>query len=194
MTTLDDAWAWYQATSSGAQVVARLAKYWDLMPWEGGEEWIRALARDNLFRHLEAGQLAKDAEQIENGLEDLAILMLFSVFEANVRDLVESDVRPEIEALKHPALRKAGEDVLQAVTEGSFYRVLEPFKSAATNDLIEQVNQVRRYRNWVAHGCRADKKPDALVKPREAYKRLKTFLDLLQPAPSQRRDLSEGMD
>jgi hypothetical protein len=37
------------------------------------------------------------------------------------------------------------------VGEGSFFAVLQSYKGPDDN-LIEQVNQVRRYRNWVAHG------------------------------------------
>jgi len=39
------------------------------------------------------------------------------------------------------------------------------------------MNQVRRYRNWVAHGRRTAK-PDA-VDPETAFRRLKEFLDVL---------------
>lgn len=85
-------------------------------------------------------------------------------------------------------LRTAGEDVLQAVSEGSFFRVLEPFKREASADLIEPVNQVRRYRNWVAHGRRQDKRPGAVVSPVEAYERLSVFLTLIRSPKPTRQD------
>ena len=44
-------------------------------------------------------------------------------------------------------------------------------------NLIEEVNQVRRYRNWVAHGRRTPQ--PAAVTPATAYDRLKRFLDHL---------------
>lgn len=61
--------------------------------------------------------------------------------------------------------------------------MLEPYKSPATNDLIEQVNQVRRYRNWVAHGRREDMRPEAEVYPKTAYDRLQKILTALQSMP-----------
>lgn len=184
MTTLEDAWAWYQAVKQGAKRLAHLSKYWALLPWGGDESWVRRVENDNVLRHVEGDQLAADAALVQDNLEDLAVLVLFSVFEANVRDIVVSQVQPEVGLLRHPSLKAAGADVLQAVTEGSFFRVIDPFKTSVTNDLIEQVNQVRRYRNWVAHGRRPDNRPDALVDPKEAYRRLQAFLAAIQPQRS----------
>jgi hypothetical protein len=182
MTTLEDAWEWYLAASGGAKRLTHLAKYWDMLPWGGDDGWVSEIQKDNALRHLSADQLSKDATTVERELDDLAVLVLFSVFEAIVRDLVDEQLRPEIAGLKHVALKSAGEDVLQSVAEGSFFRVLEPFKSVATNDLIEQVNQVRHFRNWVAHGRRPlpSGKQMAVVQPKEAYERLKQFLALIQ--------------
>jgi hypothetical protein len=67
--------------------------------------------------------------------------------------------------------------------EGSFYNnVLDLFKrsgnepeSSAANFFVEEVSQVRRYRNWVAHGRRPEKKPFMLV-PKDAFDRLMAFL------------------
>ncbi|HSQ57778.1 MAG TPA: hypothetical protein VLM40_18795 [Gemmata sp.] len=181
MTTLEDAWAWYRAVGEAAKRLAHLGKYWDSFPWGCDEEWVKRLQKDNALRHLRTEELSKDATLIQEGLDDLAVLVLFSVFEASVRDVVSEQVRPEVEQLKHPSLKTAGAEVIQAVAEGSFFRILEPFKSPGTNDLVEQVNQVRRYRNWVAHGRRPEMKPDALVQPKEAYQRLKALLAVIRP-------------
>src|SRR5947207_12074895 len=97
MKTLDDAWAWYQAVKEGARRLDHLSKYWGLMPWDGADEWVSRLASDNVLKHVEADQMATDARVITEELDDLAVLVLFSVFEANVRDLVEAQVRPEVD-------------------------------------------------------------------------------------------------
>lgn len=121
MRTLDDAWAWYRAAAEGAKRLAHLAKFWSDLPWGQESEWVRGIERDGVLRHLEADQMEKEAQHVTRELDNLAVLVLFSVFEANVRDLVEIQVRPEVDKLVHPALRTAGEDVLQAVSEGSFF-------------------------------------------------------------------------
>ncbi len=85
-------------------------------------------------------------------------------------------IRPELDALKHPVSQRAAKQVLEQIEEGSFFHVLEPYKPGLA-DLVEQVNQVRRYRNWVAHGKRGPR-PDAVV-PTIAYQRLASFANEL---------------
>jgi hypothetical protein len=180
MKTLDDAWAWYRAVAEGAKRLTHLAKFWNGFPWGQGNEWVTQVERDSILRHVQAEQMEKDAQRVKEELDDLAVLVLFSVFEANIRDLVETQVQPEIAQLQHPALKNAASDLLQAIREGSFGRLLERLKEPPSNDLIEQVNQIRRYRNWVAHGRREDMEPNNLVQPQQAYDRLKAFLALVR--------------
>jgi hypothetical protein len=189
MTTLDDAWAWYSAVAEGAKRLAHLAKFWNDLPW-GEHDWVRQIERNGVLGGLEADQMDKDSRRVTKELDDLAVLVLFSVFEANVRDLVERQVRPEVDRLVHAALTKAGEEVLQRISEGSFFRVLELLKSQIDSALIEEVNQVRRFRNWVAHGRRPLKPGEQLatVDPEAAFKRLKTFLERLSAAPTTASD------
>jgi len=179
MTTLEDAWMWYQATLQGAKRLLHLAKYWDQFPWDSDNGWIAEIQQDNVLRYLDAEELATSAQRVANDLNDHAVLMMFSVFEAIVRDSVVDELTPELTHLRHPILVKAGQDVLDAVSEGSFYRVLEPYKGIIDKDLVEQVNQVRRYRNWVAHGRRTEKMPSASISPIDAYNRLRQLLNQL---------------
>lgn len=192
MTTLDEAWAWYQAVASGMNRLSHLSKYWNQRPERGANDWVDRLAQDNVLREVGAQQLADDAIRVTAELDDLAVLVLFSVFEATVRDIVEEQVRPEVDGLRHSTLIKAGREVLEVLAEGSFFRILEPFKAPASHDLVEQVNQIRRYRNWVAHGCRPDKKPNASVKPEQAYERLNQFLTKIRSLPESASSPSEG--
>jgi len=68
------------------------------------------------------------------------------------------------------------DNAVQEIEHGSSYRVLEVFKGRDAG-LVEEVNQVRRHRNWVAHGRRTAK--PAAVDPETAFRRLKEFLDVL---------------
>jgi len=85
-------------------------------------------------------------------MDDLAILVLFSVFESEVRQRVLETVDPIVNDITHPVILHAIQNARDTIESGSFFKVLEPFKRPETSDLIEQVNQIRRYRNWVAHG------------------------------------------
>ncbi len=183
MKTLDEAWAWYRAVAEGAKRLTHLAKFWGELPWNQNDEWVSRIERDSVLGRLEADQMENEAQRVAQELDDLAVLVLFSVFEANVRDRVETQVRPEVDKLVHPALKEAGEEVLQQIAEGSFFRVIERVKAQIDANVIEPVNQVRRYRNWVAHGRRPLKGGEQLanVQPTEAYQRLKDFLEHLAP-------------
>lgn len=162
------------------EALAHLAKFWGEFPWDQGNEWVDRVAKDNVLRVVEAVDLSRDADTVTNEHDDLAVLVLFSVFEAVVRDHLKSQLAPEIGRLKHPSLRKAGREVAEAVEHGSFGRLLEAFKIADDHkSLIEQVNQIRRWRNWVAHGRRLEMRPKEEVRPRDAYDRLSEFLALL---------------
>jgi hypothetical protein len=109
------------------------------------------------------------------------VLLLFSVFEALVRDQVLADVVNELPQPQQPALRHAVTALKEGIEHGSFFRVLEAYKGMDVN-LIEEVNQVRRYRNWVAHGRRGG--IDNAVDPKTAYDRLQRFLARLAALPA----------
>ena len=184
MSAVDDAWEWYQAVAAGADQLAHLAKYWDDFPWQADEPWVGRLAGDNVLRHVAAADMRQAAATAKERLDDLAVMVLFSAFEAAVRDLVYNEVRPEVERVRHPALRHAGVALLGDIETKSFSRLLDRYKAAIDNDLIEQVKQVRQYRNWVSHGRRPPKpgrKAVELVRPKDARERLKAFLAAVQP-------------
>ena len=190
MNTLDEAWEWYRAAAAGAKRLTHLAKYWGELPWGQENEWVSRIERDSVLNQVEADQMENEAQRVTRELDDLAVLVLFSVFEANVRDRVQTQLRPEVDKLVHPALREAGEEVLQQLAEGSFFRVIERVKAQLDASVIEPVNQVRRFRNWVAHGRRPLKEGEhqAKVQPTEAYQRLKKFLECLAPRDVQAQD------
>jgi hypothetical protein len=171
MTTLQEAWAWYAATSRQLHRMKRLAeKYWNALPWEG------PLGKDDRFRLLDEVLVREEADRGLLDLDDLAVVVLFSVFEALVRQRVLDEPAEEEPSLRHRALRLAAAETRQRIAEGSFFHVLEPFKDEHA-DLVEEVNQVRRYRNWVAHGRRGEQ--PLLLDARKAFDRLSRFLEVL---------------
>lgn len=177
MMKLADAWRWYEGIRQQAKLTRRFAeKHWADLPWDG------ALGRDAYIRDLNPEQLTDVAAFVTEHVDDLAVLVLFSVFEATVREAVLAEVRPEVERLRHVSLQHAAREACEAIESGSFFRVLDPFKAAGHAHLIEQVNQVRRYRNWVAHGRRGE--PPMTVEPEAAYDRLSRFLAIILPPPA----------
>jgi hypothetical protein len=172
MRTLEDSWKWYTDNRRLLQLMSRMGRlYWNKLPWDD-------MGNDDHFRMLEGIDIQADADAVLSEFDDLAIFVIFSVFEAIVRDHVANDVEAEVAGLKHVALQRAASKMKQNIEEGSFYNnVLDLYKKL-DHDLVEEVSQVRRYRNWVAHGRRKDKKPFE-TDPKEAFDRLNAFLLLI---------------
>jgi hypothetical protein len=184
MTTLSEAWQWYEATRRNLERMQRLGRsYWDGLDWETG-----GIGRDDEFRTLESADIVAGTEAGLRPINDLAVLVLFSAFESIVRDFLVDRIQPEADGLTDPVLRAAAATAVIGVKEGSFFRnVLEPLREQArvSPDLVTRVNQVRDYRNWVAHGRRD--RPKNNITPDAAYKRLREFLAALGIATESER-------
>jgi len=179
MKTLDDAWQWYLDASEALHRMHRLgAKHWLGFPWRDDTF---SLVKDDQFRMLEPTDVTQPAQNALEPLEDLAIVVMFSVFEAVVRESIVQQFRPEMALLRHQALKEAAVVAAERISVGSFFDVLAPFRGQDP-DLTEEVDQVREYRNWVAHGRRTKRKND--VTPTVAYDRLSRFLAKFVPPPS----------
>jgi hypothetical protein len=115
---------------------------------------------DDRFRSLSPADFVEQTQFSPDHLANLAIVALFSVFEALVREKVLNELAPEARANRHRTPRLAVLETRRGVSQGSFAKVLKPFKDIHAG-LVEEVNQVRRYRNWVAHG-RKSARPDTV--------------------------------
>lgn len=125
MTTLEEAWTWFRAARDSLKRLPRLAECWDELPWDVAGF---PLERDGQLNKLTARQLGDDAATASRPLNDLAVLVLFSVFEGIVRAAVVDQIKPELVGLRHPSLRLAATQAIDLIEEGSFARVLEPYK------------------------------------------------------------------
>jgi hypothetical protein len=91
MKTLEGAWKWYQQAKSQLELVRRIAShYWLDLPWED------KLDRDDRFKALVQEELEQDTSFTLAQIDDLGVLVLFSVFESLVRDLLAAQIETEI--------------------------------------------------------------------------------------------------
>jgi hypothetical protein len=173
MTPLDAAWVWYESTRLQVGLFQRLIRrHWDVLPWDQG------LARDAAFAGLDRDRVLSAAPESLAYLNDLAVVVLFSAFEDVVRTAALDVIDRHAAAASHPVVSSVMAEGRERIEAGSFFHVLAAYKPGIDPGLIEQVNQVRRYRNWVSHGRRAGEIPDN-VTPRAAYDRLRAFLAVL---------------
>lgn len=181
MTTLEEVWEWYEAALSSLRKVERLAsRFWDDLPWDG------PLGRDRLLgggdADEEAGPVARQAGLAQQPVDDLAVVLLFSVFEATVRGRVADSAKTAADQITNPFILGVIRRTLGEIDRGSFAGDLEAYsrsKSAEWVNLSDRVRQVRRYRNWITHGRRG--KPHGAVDPKTARDALTEFLNLLAP-------------
>lgn len=182
MRNLDEAWKWYEDVKRSLKRIHRVGKkYWNVIPWDESP-W----RSDGHFAHLQQSEVTEPAQSGLDHLDDLAVVVLFSVFEAVVRGLVLTEVEEDVQRVRHPVVVKALRVAKKKVNEGSFFTILESYKGPHSN-LIEEVSQVRRYRNWVSHGRRNARPPS--VSPLAAYERLTDFMQMFFPEPTVSNDL-----
>jgi hypothetical protein len=194
MKTLLDAWKWYESTKTNLLRMRRLGTHhWDDESLAAASIW-----QDDRFKEVEATDIDEETDLAIRPLEDLGVLVLFSVFEAAVRDHLEEVVRPKIGNLGHPILEHAAENALEGIKQGSFANhVLSPLQEQGriTPQLIDRTKQVRDYRNWVAHGKREPRGTNIVnLNPREAFERLTEFLDALGIAVASEREESTSSE
>ena len=171
MNTLADAWRWYEDSKKSLKLIHRLGeKHWLKLSTES----LTVLRHDDRFRQLEPQDITGPAKNALKELDDLAIVVMFSVFEGIVRDRILDEINPEKSLLRHQSLISAADDAIAAIGTGSFFHVLAPYRRGFPS-LSEEVDQVREYRNWVAHGKRSKCKHQ--VDPGAAFDRLSRFLE-----------------
>jgi hypothetical protein len=192
MKTLRDAWNWYESARVNLVRMRRLGThYWDHESLKDASIWL-----DDRFKEVEAKDIEKETTIALKPLEELGVLVLFSVFEAAVRDHLEAIIRPMTANLGHPILEHAAEKVLEGIKQGSFAnQVLTPLQEQGriTPELSDKVKQVRDYRNWIAHGKREPRDPSIVnLGAKEAFERLKEFLETLSIAVEPEREEPES--
>ncbi|GAA0189631.1 hypothetical protein [Cupriavidus pauculus] len=118
---------------------------------------------------------------------DLAVLALFATFERYVIEHLQA--ANERLAAGHPAeySRKLAEKFKAEVEYWRFDDILDLFKPEVDTDLIGQVKQIKRYRDWIAHRNSGRPVPTQAT-PATAYEVLSKLIDEIRkihvlPAP-----------
>jgi hypothetical protein len=126
MKTLGDAWTWYESTRRNLERMNRLGKkHWSDPSLENASIWL-----DNEFKLLEEQDIVAETETGLKPLDDLAIVVLFSVFEALVRGALVELIKPEADKLSDPILREPSRMLL--VIKSESLRWKKPFCRRST--------------------------------------------------------------
>lgn len=89
MKTLADAWSWYQATKRNLARLRRLGeKHWTDPSLADATLW-----QDDYFRMLEASDIVAETRISLEPIDELAVVVLFSVFESTSRRIPSENDR-----------------------------------------------------------------------------------------------------
>src|SRR5262245_12754661 len=109
MKTLIEAWEWYESARTNLVRMRRLGtRHWNDDSLKNASIWL-----DDRFKEVVASDIERETAIAIKPLEDLGVLVLFSVFEAAVRDHLEEIIKPLTSHLGHPILEHAAEKVLE---------------------------------------------------------------------------------
>lgn len=104
--------------------------------------------------------------------DDLAVLGMAAAFEARVKEYLLQQV--EVSASSY---RAAIDNWLtRRIEDSPLSRLGELFKPPVTKAMLDDVDRIRTYRNWVAHGRATHRRPAYLVTPQLAFTTLTGFL------------------
>lgn len=104
---------------------------------------------------------------------DLTVLALTSFFEESVLEYVYVEAK-RLEADQTASALALVQYAFRDVERWSFVSILGLFRSTVDPQLVDQVVNVYKYRNWVAHGKKTQK--PVLTDPIRAHRVLTSFL------------------
>lgn len=166
MESLDRVWKSYQLTVDAMKVTRQVL---DGNPMSGdllaGTDFTVTLATD--APHV------LDAARSDVG--DLFILALWSVFERELRDHLQSEAPRPLEASPSPLHQRLSRKLREDIEYWKNDDILDLFKAVVAPDLVGNGKQIKRYRDWVAHRNPQRPRP-ANITPNHAYKTLSEIM------------------
>ena len=86
------------------------------------------MGRDEAFFNRDPDAVQEAAAFSLAHLDDLAVVVLFSVFEAAVRQRTSEGLDKEASGLRHPAMKGVVKEAKERIEVGSFFQILEYYK------------------------------------------------------------------
>lgn len=163
---LDRVWSWYESVCDSISAAAYLVEN----------------APGRIPPSLKFADLAPEAAldtlgQTQKEIEDHAVLALFAVFERSILDHLVSTARNVEGRLASALERRMVSEGLKDLDRWRLGDVLDVYKVRIDSRLVGDVKQVKRYRDWVAHGRRSP--VPTQMNPKTAYDRLSEFVRAL---------------
>ena len=113
---------------------------------------------------------------LRKNLDDMAVVALYATFEAILLEDLSKQCDDEITMSVTPLVEKVKTYAFKEADHWRIKDILDMYKAVVPEQVVGDVKQVCDYRNWVAHGRKADK--PTYVRPNTAYRRLTMFLSV----------------
>ena len=155
--------AWYKVVKANQLLAAKVVR-----------DYTEAVPQSSPFFGLSELEATQLLEKSAAEVDDLTVLALVSLFEQLVLDYIrELEERMKGEKLI-PIMGLLEGHASKNIERWRFTDVLELFEFAVDSSLLDQVKNIYRYRNWVAHGKR--KRKPVTTDPIKAHEALSSFL------------------
>ncbi|MHC5057486.1 MAG: hypothetical protein ACYTKD_22660 [Planctomycetota bacterium] len=166
---LDDVWKWYLLCRDAFIAAGRLV-----------ERYPAALPGDSeLFSETVPAAVSRLGDA-QAELDDLVILALFAVFERETISALQGVRDSAMSSLRRHAERELVSMALSDVEEWRLVELLDVFKGVVDSDTVGLVKQIKKNRDWVAHGKKGERPLN--LDPEEVRERLRRFLEELNAA------------
>lgn len=163
MSQLDETVAWYRTVKANQLLVSKVLK-----------DHTKVVPETSPFFGLSESEATRMLEESAAEVEDLTVVALVSFFEQLVIDsLRELTERTETDQTS-PMMGALAGFAFRDVERWRFDDILKLFEAPLQDGLLDQVRNIYRYRNWVAHGKRKQK--PVVTDPVTAYEALSQFL------------------
>lgn len=112
-------------------------------------------------------------QRAQESTERAHLVILWAHFEQALQAFVRDRVGAALDQSNDPVFPPLSEPVLARLDRWQSDRLVAAFQPWVDAQLLEQVNQIRRYRNWLAH---KDRQPPPAISADMAYRILRAFL------------------
>jgi hypothetical protein len=164
MSVLDPVMEWYEVADDNQRLMRMfLLKHPDLFPL------------DSVLSSKTSEEARNTLDKAKTELDDLTIVSLFSIFESKLLNHIASIINTISSEPPNAFIKSVAEYAVKNSERWSVNDILDLYKSKINPELIGNIKQIYKYRNWVAHGKKAAR--PVVLDPNTAYQRLDDFLE-----------------
>lgn len=168
VSELDAIYATYELTRDGYKIVRKACSQ--------GNTYVLA---NTMFSGKQSDDIAHSLDECASYIEEVTVISLWASFENSLREHVKGHFSCVANSTPGHYFLALHEKTLLEVEYWKFDDLLDLLKTRLASSDVGQAKQIKRFRDWIAHGKPAHKATPAKVPPGFAWKVLRTILSAL---------------